>query len=151
MPRKGHNPEQILKSFGKLKSLPPAFSVASALGRSTGTRISCSSALISQVPEAFTQSTSPSLMDVFPPDPCTSVRSTPSRRLSAWRSSRSEGGAGECSDINLQFHQWLYDVLTGYPGRFNSQARVRVDFIPGRSSQQANHRVFMVHDCCRKL
>src|SRR5882724_2432943 len=47
--------------------------------RSSGRKIGCSCAAASQVPEALTQSTSPSLTELLPPAPCTRSMSRPMR------------------------------------------------------------------------
>ena len=57
----------------------PAASAARAPESETGTKISLSSASASQVPDAFTQSTSPCLMEELPPAPCTSSMFRPTR------------------------------------------------------------------------
>src|SRR5215470_4695367 len=47
--------------------------------RSSGRKIGCSRAAASQVPDALTHSTSPTLTELLPPAPCTRSMSSPMR------------------------------------------------------------------------
>src|SRR5262245_31212622 len=69
----------------------PASRARNAPPRSTGTKISRSSASANQAPDALTQSVSPSLIEVFPPAPCTRLMSRPMRAETFRRSCNSAG------------------------------------------------------------